>query len=118
MAPGIIEEVTETFILRIIEDVTKIDPLDSLERRLSGEEVFAVHLSRYFIKRYTPLTLKQVGKIFNVDHTCIIHSCKVVENWKFSDINFKKLYLKIEKLILDNLKRRNKFEMDLIGNKL
>lgn len=54
------------------------------------EIVFSRQVAMYFLKKYTVLSLAEIGKIFNgKDHATVLYSAKTVENLMQSDKNIK-----------------------------
>lgn len=53
----------------------------------------ARHIAIEIIRRKTKLTLKEVGNLFNRDHTTVIHSVQTIQDWRRFDLAFDNLYL-------------------------
>ena len=49
------------------------------------EVVYPRQIAMYLLAHYTVLTLKSIGVIFEKDHTTVIHSMEVVDNYIFCD---------------------------------
>lgn len=85
----------------IIKEVSKYYDISS--ELLSGktrkhEVVLARQVAMYFAKRFTPLSLKNIGSHFGGrDHTTVLHSCQMIENYLGND--------KSVVLAVDTLKR-------------
>lgn len=52
--------------------------------RLS-ELVFPRHLAMYLIRRQNKLTCAAIGRIFNRDHTSVLHATTMIENYLKTD---------------------------------
>ena len=63
-----------------------------------ARQVFA-HLMR----KHTDLSLSDIGRFVNRDHTTIIHACKVVESDMDGNVRYKKRYDRINDKITDKL---------------
>lgn len=60
----------------------------------------ARQVAMFFLRKYTNMSLKEIGAFFGRDHTTVIHSCGVVENhFKTEDI-FRERINEVENLIL------------------
>jgi len=69
----------------------------------SPEYVVPKQLCQYFIKRYCKkLNYRQIGDLFNLDHSTVIHSCKQIKNLMFKNKKFTQQVYKINSLILNS----------------
>ncbi|MBI3257996.1 MAG: chromosomal replication initiator protein DnaA [Ignavibacteriae bacterium] len=73
----------------IIREVTKFYnfPLEDLAGKSRKHEiVLARQVAMYLTKRYTPLSLKNIGTYFGGrDHTTVLHSCQMITNYLGND---------------------------------
>lgn len=71
-------------------------------KRRDRDIVTCRHLSMYFIRRYTKMSLKSIGERFGRDHTTVIHAIGSVV--KFMDIeeDYRKEVICIEEKINEN----------------
>lgn len=61
------------------------------------EIIDARHMSMYFIKNYSTLSLVEIGKYFgNRDHTSVIHAVKTVEKIRSVDERYNNEYISFE----------------------
>lgn len=69
--------------------------------------VFPRQVCMYLTRRYTRMSLKSVGKYYQgerldpLDHTTVIHSCRVVRNLMDVDDDVRRTVYTIEKAILN-----------------
>ena len=64
-------------------------------------------LTLYFLKKYSALSLKQIGELFNMDYVAVSQSAKRFEN----EMKKNKIALKMAKEVTEVLKRGNKCQM-------
>lgn len=64
---------------------------DNIGEKIRKREVVAARqVAMFFLRKYTDLSLKSIGVIFNGrDHTTVIHSCQTVKDLCFSDPKIK-----------------------------
>ncbi len=93
------KDVNISSISTIIKKLAKYFNLTSssiISRKRTKELVFARDLSIYFAKKYTKLSLSDIGNHFGKrDHSTILHSYKKIENDQKEDLT---LRLEIEKI--------------------
>lgn len=85
--PGLIEYKSHTtdrsIIHTIITTVTNkvdVNMYAAFTKSRSREHVLSRHLNFYFLRRYTYLSLKDIGIIFNrADHTTVLHGVNRIE---------------------------------------
>lgn len=66
-------------------------PTDEIKgNRRTANTVYVRHMAIYLIREYTDLSLNNVGKIFNRDHSTIISAYKGVEARIKNDSDFNK----------------------------
>ncbi len=64
------------------------------------EIVQARHVTMYFIKKYTELSLSQIGsQVGNRNHATVLHACNTVQNYSDVDKGFRSDLEEIERLI-------------------
>jgi chromosomal replication initiator protein len=69
------------FIMDVISQGENINKALIISSSRKREIVVARMLSQYFIKKYTSLSLKKIGLIFNGrDHSTIIHAVSTINN--------------------------------------
>lgn len=70
------------------------------------EFVLTRHLLFFFLARYTPMTLKDIGEWVSprnpMDHSTVIHGCETIQNLMFSDEQVSFLVRLIEAKIAEN----------------
>jgi len=52
------------------------------------EIVLPRQIAMFLLRRYTGMSLKHIGTIFNRDHATVIHSCDVVNDLKATDKDY------------------------------
>jgi chromosomal replication initiation ATPase DnaA len=87
--PGLKQnEVRFEQVIRKVCDVMKVDRFLILTPKRSKELVFARNMCFFIFRRYFSMTLKEIGQVFERDHTTVIHGITTFEN----DLQFMKLY--------------------------
>jgi hypothetical protein len=61
-----------------------------------------------FMKKYTNYSLLRIGKYIDKDHTTVLHSINIVNNYCDTDKEFRELYCNIDEKINLKLNRFNK----------
>lgn len=82
------DEVRFEQVIRKVCDVMKVDRFLILTPKRSKELVFARNMCFFIFRRYFSMTLKEIGQVFERDHTTVIHGITTFEN----DLQFMKLY--------------------------
>ena len=75
---------------KIIESVSKVYdiPVEDIKSKKRSKEIsMARHISIYVIRKITQMSVTDIGKIFNRDHTTVLASIDVVANEMTSDRN-------------------------------
>jgi chromosomal replication initiator protein len=75
-------------VIRKVCDVMKVDRYKILTPDRTKELVFARNMCYFIFRRYFSMTLKEIGQVFERDHTTVIHGITTFEN----DLGFMKLY--------------------------
>jgi chromosomal replication initiator protein len=71
-----------------------------LKKGREREMVTIRHVICFLLRRYTSLSLKEVGNIFDQDHTTIMNAVRNISNLIQTDDNVKKDVQNIEMLLL------------------
>ena len=90
----------EMKIIRIVSNYYDTKILD--ERNLKSQKrdiVTPRQIAMHLIKKYTRLSLQQTGKIFNKDHSTVLHSKKTITNLALVDKKFNKELLELNVII-------------------
>lgn len=83
-APALKASTPEAIISKIC-DQYGVNPEYMVIRKRTKELVFPRHLAMYVIKKRTGLPVTAIGKIFNRDHTTVIHAVRMIENYIETD---------------------------------
>ncbi|MBO4282787.1 MAG: chromosomal replication initiator protein DnaA [Bacteroidales bacterium] len=76
-----IHEISIDYIQKVVCDYFNIPVYQMLSKSRKGEIVQVRHLSMYFAKKYTNLSLAQIGaRSGDKDHATVLHACRAVEN--------------------------------------
>lgn len=67
-------------IISAVEQVLGITYLQMSGRNREQSIVDARHVCIFLIRRSTKMSLVEIGKLFNRDHTSIIHACRNIQN--------------------------------------
>jgi chromosomal replication initiator protein len=67
-------------IIQAVVNYYCIDPELLYKRTRLRRVVAARQMVMYILRERTTLSLDQIGKIFNRDHTTVIHACKMIED--------------------------------------
>lgn len=84
-----VEHVSANRIIEAVEKHFEITRDDLIRRCRRIEIVYPRQVATYLLAHYTALTLKSIAFIFNQDHTTIIHSMQVMEDYIDCDANVK-----------------------------
>lgn len=76
---------------------TPVDEILGLRR--TKRSTFVRHIAMHMVKRLTPLALPQIGKVFNRDHTTVMHACRMMDRRRHADSEFAHELTKLEILI-------------------
>jgi chromosomal replication initiator protein len=68
-----------------------------------GELIKARQIAMYFIKKHTILSLHEIGRLFNKDHSTVISAIRNVNNYIDTDKNYKSEMLIIRTIIDEKL---------------
>lgn len=84
-------------IINIISEHYETKPESLKTKSRADRRVKVRQMIYYFLRRYTHLSLKDIGEMFDRDHTTIIHGLQSLQNlrWAYPD-------LEIEILKIDN----------------
>lgn len=89
-------QLSEHFIIELITRMTLISIRELQSKTRKREVAEARQIAMYFIKKYTKISLIEIGKIFNRDHSTVIYSIKNIESLKDSDKNINYLVTKLK----------------------
>lgn len=108
VVPGIKRELTDKFgvndLFKVIEEVTGI----SKERMLVKTRVRSVVVARqiffHFTRKYTKLSLTQIGSIFNQDHATVLHGIRQVKSLRDAkDKPFLEIFNQVNNIVEERL---------------
>jgi chromosomal replication initiation ATPase DnaA len=85
-------------IINIVCDYFNVDILELKNKSRYRKYVYARQLIMYFLTR-EQITLKEIGKIFNRDHTTVVHANRTIRNLLYSDDNVQEDVAKIKILL-------------------
>lgn len=84
-------------VIKIVSDYFSIPISDIMSKSHKREFVTARHTAIYLSKtEIYQTTVRIISEYFNIDHTSVLHACHNVENWKETDENFYKAFIKIK----------------------
>lgn len=90
-------EPKENHIIQIVENNTSISKNLMSGRSHLQEIVAARHLAMLLIRKRIKLSLKEIARIFNRDHSTVASSIKSAENRVEFDSDFRNIYNKVIK---------------------
>ncbi len=90
--------VREENILKIVFEYLDV-PFKHNYKNRKRELVFARQVALFFLKKYTPKSLVELGNIFNKDHASVLHSIKTIKNLLETDKQVRYTIVDIERLI-------------------
>lgn len=107
VVPGIKEEyrgefapvITPELIIETVCNHYKISPEKLKSKNRSKELVHTRHVIFYFLRKYTNITLKAAGLLFNRDHTTVIHSVEHLGDIMDTEPNVKSEVEQLEAII-------------------
>jgi len=67
-------------IIGIVNEYYKKDILEVLDRSRYSDKIKVLHISMFFCKQFTKLSLSRIGMSFNRDHATVLHAVKSVNN--------------------------------------
>ena len=84
-------------IITVVCKYFDLELIDIKSKCRNRNFVIPRQISMYFIRKYTPLTLFATGKLFNRDHTTVLHSISTVNGFlSIKDTGFMKIIFDIE----------------------
>jgi len=93
-------EISIDFIQKIVCDYFKIPVVDMFSASRKRNIVQVRQVSMYFAKKYTTLSLVQIGaKCGNKDHATVLHACRTIENLIETENHFKEKINEIDRII-------------------
>ena len=72
-------------ILNIVSDYFEILKQDVKGKSRKSEYRLPRQIFHYFAKKYTKKTFEKIGEITNNEYSSVIHSCKVINNYIFTN---------------------------------
>lgn len=76
-------------IMQTVLDYSGVTLKEIMAKNRHRNIVVARHLIMFLMRRYTNVTLKEIGKRFKKDHTSVVHACANVKNLMDSDEVFR-----------------------------
>ena len=93
-------EISMDFIQKVVCDYFKIPVNEIFSSSRKRNIVQVRQTSMYFAKKYTELSLAQIGaQCGNKDHATVLHACRTIENLKMTDLHFKGQLEDIDKIL-------------------
>ncbi len=93
-------EISIDYIQKVVCDYFKVPVSDMFSVSRKRNIVQVRQTSMYFAKKYTDLSLAQVGaQCGNKDHATVLHACRTIENLKETDRHFKDQLEDIDKIL-------------------
>ena len=93
-------EISVDFIQKVVCDYFKTPVNDIFSASRKRNIVQVRQTSMYFTKKYTELSLAQIGaQCGNKDHATVLHACRTVENLKATDLHFKGQLEELDKIL-------------------
>ena len=87
------KEITVDFIQEIVSEYFQISIEELQSKTRKRHVVQARQLAMFFAKKYTKLSLANIGKyIGKRDHATVLHACKTVDNLNETDKQFRKFF--------------------------
>ena len=111
MKKHLLKDTSVLFIIVNVEKETEIKFKDFNIKSRKREYTIARQLTMYFLKKYTKLTLDEIGIIFDRDHATVLHAKRTIENLKFSDKFISNMCKNISERIEKRLSRFNKSKL-------
>ena len=95
-----IHEISIDYIQKVVCDYFNIPVYQMLSNSRKGEIVLVRHTSMYFAKKYTNLSLAQIGaRSGDKDHATVLHACRSVENQKSTNAKYAADLNNIDKIL-------------------
>ncbi|MBO7465476.1 MAG: chromosomal replication initiator protein DnaA, partial [Bacteroidales bacterium] len=95
-----IHEISIDYIQKVVCDYFSIPVYQMLSKSRKGEIVQVRHTSMYFAKKYTNLSLAQIGaRSGDKDHATVLHACRAVENQRATNAKYAADLNNIDKIL-------------------
>lgn len=95
-----IHEISIDYIQKVVCDYFNIPVYQMLSKSRKGEIVQVRHTSMYFAKKYTNLSLAQIGaRTGDKDHATVLHACRAVDNLRATNAKFATDLNNIDKIL-------------------
>ena len=95
-----IHEISIDYIQKVVCDYFNIPVYQMLSKSRKGEIVQVRHTSMYFAKKYTNLSLAQIGaRTGDKDHATVLHACRAVDNLRATNAKFAADLNNIDKIL-------------------
>ena len=97
---GTAHEISIDYIQKVVSDYFKV-PVNELFTSTRKREVVQVRqIAMYFAKKYTELSLAQIGAMCgNKDHATVLHACRTVDNMIDTDSKYRERLEEIKKIL-------------------
>ena len=93
-------EISIDYIQKVVCDYFKVPVSEIFSASRKRTIVQARQVSMYFVKKYTELSLAQIGtECGDKDHATVLHACRTVENMKATEKVFKEQLEDIDKIL-------------------
>ena len=87
------KEVTVEYIQEIVSEYFQLTVEELQSKTRKRHVVQARQLAMFFAKKYTKLSLANIGKLIGKrDHATVLHACKTVDNLNETDKQFRKFF--------------------------
>ncbi|MEA3450277.1 MAG: helix-turn-helix domain-containing protein [Bacteroidota bacterium] len=91
----------------------------AIKRKTRKKEIVeARHIAMWFMKKHTKLTLENIGKKFNKDHSSVSHASKKIDNMMSVYVQFHSKILNFEKTALKKFNIAKRFNFSFVGPKI
>lgn len=77
--------ITSKDIITMVCKTYGVEHEDLMKQCRQRELVFSRHLAMYLIRKFTNLSVIKIGKLFNRDHTSVLHAQKMIQNYIDTD---------------------------------
>lgn len=99
-------------IINTIADFMKMSPDEVISTDRHRLNIRAKHIAMYFMREFTPLSLKEIGWFYfnHKDHCTVIHAVKQVNNQQDIYTAYRNEIKQIEKILISHAKYDPQFE--------
>jgi chromosomal replication initiator protein len=78
--PGVLIHNGQNFILSAVLDHFSLKYEDIKKKSRERKIVMPRQICMWLMRKHASMTLKQIGELFNLDHTTVIHSVTTINN--------------------------------------